>query len=70
MSLSELKEELARLPEQQQVELSAYLEYLLEKRSSNFREELGRKISDHDPSHWVSLEELKNRLTPPLTKAT
>jgi len=31
MSLSELKEELARLPEQQQVELSAYLEYLLEK---------------------------------------
>ena len=62
MSLSELKQEVAKLPEEQQVELSAYLEYLLEKRPENFRQELSRKISDSDRSQWVSLEELKNRL--------
>ena len=59
MSLRELKEEVAKLPEQEQAELSAYLEYLLDKRDASFRKDLGRKIADSDPSHWVSLEELK-----------
>jgi hypothetical protein len=59
MSLSELKEEVAKLPEQEQAELSAYLEYLLDKRDASFRKDLGRKITDSDRSHWVSLEEIE-----------
>ena len=59
MSLSELKEELAKLPEEHQAELSAYLEYLLEKRPAGLTAELGRKLSDSDRSRWVSLDEIK-----------
>ena len=61
MSLIELKQELAKLSEEQQQEISAYLEYLLEKQPLSFRESLGRKISDANPANWISLEELKRR---------
>jgi hypothetical protein len=61
MSLSELKQELAKLSEEQQQEVSAYLEYLLEKRPLNFHETLGSKVSDANPANWISLEELKRR---------
>jgi len=63
MSLSELKEELAKLPEEHQAELSAYLEYLLEKRPPGFAADLGHKLSDPDRSRWVDLEQLKREGT-------
>ncbi len=61
MSLDQIKEELANLPEAQQDHLAAYLLHLRHLRDPNSPQELRRKIDDRDPAHWISLDELRER---------
>jgi hypothetical protein len=59
MTLDQIKEELAGMPENQQDHLVAYLVHLRHLREPLARQELARKIDDHDPSHWVSFDQLR-----------
>jgi hypothetical protein len=59
--LEAIKEELAVLPQEQQDHLAAYLTHLRHLRDPLFREELRQRIDDGDPTHWVSLDPLRER---------
>jgi hypothetical protein len=59
MTLEEIKEELAVMPQEQQDHLAAYLTHLRHLRDPVFREDLGQRIDDRDPTHWVSLDHLR-----------
>jgi len=59
MTIEQIKEELTGMPEQQQDHLVAYLVHLRHLRHPVTRQELTRKIDDHDPSHWVPLDQLR-----------
>lgn len=61
MSLAQLKDQAARLQLLEQRELIAYLISLQTEKDDDFKRELARKIDDHDPAHWVELDELKKR---------
>jgi hypothetical protein len=61
MTLEQIKEELAGMPEDQQDHLVAYLVYLRHLRDPLTRHELARQIDDHDPSHWISPDQLRER---------
>lgn len=61
MSLAQLKDEAAHLPMAEQRELIAYLIARQTEQSEDFQRELGRKIDDNDPSHWVDLDDLQKR---------
>ncbi len=58
-TLEQIKEELALLPDEQQDELAAYLSYLRQKREPGRGADLARRIADHDPTHWVSVDQLR-----------
>lgn len=60
MSLEALKREAAALPPDQLRHLMGYLVTL--NTSLEERAELGRKMDDKDPSHWVTLEQLDAKL--------
>jgi hypothetical protein len=62
MSFAAIKEELPALDPDQRRDLIAYLVTLNEGVTDEFREMLGRKIDDHDPTHWMSLEEVEKQL--------
>ena len=59
MTLEQIKGELARMPEAQQDHLAAYMVHLRHLRQPQVRAEITRKNDDRDPSHWVSLDQLK-----------
>jgi hypothetical protein len=59
MSLAELKQQVATLPESEQAELSVYLAARLRHDDPAYREELTRLIDDREPSHWVRSSELR-----------
>jgi hypothetical protein len=62
MSVAELKSELDRLSPEERRQISAYL-YLEERmQDPEFQAEIGRKMDDKDPSHWMTLEEVERRL--------
>ena len=61
MTLEQIKLELAGMPEDEQNQVVAYLVHLRHLRDPLTPQELARKIDDHDPSHWVSLDQLKER---------
>ena len=61
MTLEQIKEGLASLPEEQQDHVVAYVVHLRHLRDPQTRQELTRRIDDRDPSHWVSLDQLKER---------
>ncbi len=61
MSINELERELTDLPPEQQDRLAAYLVHLRQQRDPKVRKELADRINDRDPSHWVTLDELKQR---------
>jgi hypothetical protein len=61
MTLEQIKEELTGMPEDQQDHLVAYLVHLRHLRDPFAREELARRKDDHDPSHWISLDQLHER---------
>jgi hypothetical protein len=60
MSLAELKQQVAVLPEAEQAELSTFLAARLRRDDPAYREELARVIDDRDPSHWVRRSEMRD----------
>jgi hypothetical protein len=61
MSLTQLKQEAAGLPEKERRELMAYLVALQTQQDDAFRQKLAAKIDDHDPAHWMELNEAQKR---------
>jgi hypothetical protein len=59
MSINQIKEQMATLPEEQQDQLAAYLVHLRHLRDPQLRKEMAERIDDRDPSHWVTVEQLK-----------
>ena len=61
MTLEQIKEELATMPEAVQDHLLGYLIHLRNLRDPTVKHEFSKKIDDRDPSHWVSLDQLRER---------
>jgi hypothetical protein len=61
MSLTQLKDEAVHLAPAEQRELVAFIIARQTEQDEDFRRDLGRKIDDTDPSHWVDLDELQKR---------
>jgi hypothetical protein len=61
MSLAELKQQVAVLPDSDKAELSVYLASMLRRDDPVYREELARMIDDRDPAHWVPWSELRDK---------
>jgi len=59
MTLDQIKEELASMPEEQQDHLVAYVVHLRHLRDPQARREITRRIDDREPSHWISVDQLK-----------
>jgi hypothetical protein len=59
MTLEQIKEEIAVMPEEDLDHLVAYLVHLRRLRDPLSTQELTRKIDDRDPAHWISLDQLK-----------
>jgi len=62
MSLEVLKREAAALDEKSRKELVAFLISLREERWAAEAREMAKKLDDPDPSRWLTLEQLKERL--------
>ena len=61
MSLKQLKDEATNLPAVEQRELIAFLISQKTVRDENFRQTLAQKIDDKDASHWVDIDDLRQR---------
>jgi hypothetical protein len=61
MSLTELKHQAASLPAKQRRELVAYLVALQAEKDEDFKKKLAAKIDDHNPAHWMELNEVQKR---------
>jgi len=61
MSLADLKDQAAHLQLDEQRELIAFLVARQTEQDDDFKRALAEKIDDHDPSHWVELDELRKR---------
>lgn len=61
MSLTQLKDQAAHLPSQEQRELIAYLIALQTSADDAFQAKLAAKIDDLDPANWVELGEAQKR---------
>ena len=59
MTMEQIKEELASMPEEQQDHLVAYVVHLRHLRDPQARQEITRRIDDREPSHWISVDQLK-----------
>ena len=59
MTMEQIKEELASMPEEQQDHLVAYVVHLRHLRDPQARRENTRRIDDLEPSHWISVDQLK-----------
>lgn len=62
MSIQELKEELKTLSAPERRQLAAFLVTLRHRDLAGYRERLARKMDDDDPAHWLTLEQLDQRL--------
>lgn len=61
MSLTQLKHEVASLPEKDRRELMSYLVALQTEKDEPFKKKLAAKIDDRDPAHWIELNEVQKR---------
>lgn len=59
VSLQEIKSELAEMPQDEQDHLAAYLVHLRHQRDAGLRREITERLNDKEPSHWVSLDQLR-----------
>ena len=64
MSIEQIVNEAASLPDQQRKELIGRLIALGRSKAEDaeFRRQMAERIDDHDPSHWMTYEELQRRL--------
>jgi hypothetical protein len=63
MSIDAIKEELAGLDADGRQQIIAYLVSINQRENPEYRAKMARKIDDNDPFHWVTLEELDQRLS-------
>lgn len=61
MNLETMKSALAELPREHQDYLAAFLVHLRHQRDSEIRREITARIDDQNPTHWLSLEELREK---------
>ena len=61
MSLTQLKDEVARLPSKEQRELIAFLVSLQTAKDEEFKKKLATRINDRDPAHWIEFDELQKK---------
>ena len=62
VSVQEIKEQLAALPQRDQDEVVAYLFHLRHAQDVEFQREIARRTADRDPSHWLSPEDFERKL--------
>ncbi len=62
MDLTVVQKEVEAWTPEEQDRLAAYLTVLRIKRSSEHAEELSRRLNDREPEHWLTLQELKEKL--------
>jgi hypothetical protein len=63
MSIEAIKQELANLDETSRHQIMAFLVAMDDLKDPQYRASIARKIDDKDPSHWMTLEELEQRLS-------
>ncbi len=62
MSVEELKRALTTMSAKEQGEVSAYLFFLRHRGDAAYQAILETRLSDHDPSHWLTPEDFEERL--------
>ena len=62
MSFEALQQEVTSWPESQVRQLQAFLVTLRHQRDAASMQKLASKLDDTDPSRWISLEEVEQRL--------
>ncbi len=62
MSVEDIKSQLATLSPEQQSEVSAFLFQLRRSADSDYQERVEARLTDTDPSHWLTPEEFERRL--------
>ena len=62
MSVQEIKEKLAALPQKEQDEVIAYLFHLRNARDREYASQIDRRLKDKNPSHWLSPDEFEREL--------
>ena len=63
MNLAVIQKEVETLAPEEQDRLAAYLTVLRMKRTPGHAEELSRRLDDRNPDHWLTLDELKEKLS-------
>ena len=64
MSVQEIKDSLAALPRGELDEVTAFLFQLRHRGPSEYQANVSRRLSDSDPSHWLSPDEFERALDP------
>jgi hypothetical protein len=62
VSVQEIKERLATLPQKQQDEVAAYLFHLRQLNDTAYQDAVSKRLADKDPSHWLSPDEFEKEL--------
>ena len=62
MSVQEIKDQLATLSRREQDEVIAFLFHHRHSGDAQFQDRLARRMSDVDPSHWLSPDEFERAL--------
>ena len=62
MSVMDLKNELTTLSAKEQAEVAAFLFQLRHQADTDYQATLQRRLSDKDPSHWLTPDEFEKRL--------
>ncbi len=62
MSVEDLKRALTTLSAEEQNDVSAFLFYLRHRADAAYHATLENRLSDKDPSHWLTPEEFEKRL--------
>lgn len=63
MRLAVVQKEVEAWTPEDQDQLAAYLTVLRLQRTAEHAEELNRRLGDHNPDHWLTLSELKDKLS-------
>ena len=60
MTVEQIKAELSNLPEAPQDQVVAYVVHLRHVRDAKASEELSQALDDREPSHWISVDQLRD----------
>ena len=62
MSVEDIKRGIASLSSSEQGEVTAFLFHLRHASDSDYQERVDSRLSDRDPSHWLTPEEFERQL--------